>query len=717
MNYKLFDTICIRTPAYAFDENKLTETDSFFDESVFLASPVLYQENQKLNEGKAKEETKVKLSLNKYYVRASSRCTPFGTFAGISGTKMSVAEENSIVLNGRANYQRHTRLDMNYLCALASDLSDNLHLKQALKFYPNNSLYKIAGKYRYVEYFYIKARRVHQITGVDENEYLNRIVEVANNGLTISELAQIIVEDDITYEDALAFIDTLVESQILVAELYPNVSGKEQLPFYIEKLKNYNLPETENILRSLEKVNKILNYIDNNPIGDTIKYYTEIKQELDKIGTQYDEKYLFQTDMVKPVKEATISSLTITELKEAVDVLNKLSTIPSETNLTKFAQAFTERYEDKFIPLSLVLDPDIGIGYIQNNNAGDVNPLADDLFLPMKESKEQQFRFNVVQSMLLKKLKEAIALNKTEIEIDKDELKDFKSDWDNTPLTFSTMVELLGDNFLIRTAGGTSAVNLLGRFAYADKEIEKLCFQITEHEQKLRQDVIFAEIVHLPESRVGNILMRPTIREYEIPYLAQSTLPKENHIEISDLYVGVKRNKVVLWSKKHNKEVFPKLGNAHNFSANALPIYHFLCELQMQNIKSGFYINWGFIQNQFDFLPRVNYKNAILSPAKWTIKIDEIKSLLKKADENILIGIADLRNQKQIPEKVVLADGDNELFVNLKSIQHIKMLFSVIKNRPSFILEEFLFNPDKAVVKSDEGVYTNQVVFSFYKQN
>jgi hypothetical protein len=41
----------------------------------------------------------------------------------------------------------------------------------------------------------------------------------------------------------------------------------------------------------------------------------------------------------------------------------------------------------------------------------------------------------------------------------------------------------------------------------------------------------------------------------------------------------------------------------------------------------------------------------------------------------------------------------------------------VVKKRPSFYLEEFLFNPDTAVVQGPEGVFANEFIFAFFRES
>lgn len=308
------------------------------------------------------------------------------------------------------------------------------------------------------------------------------------------------------------------------------------------------------------------------------------------------------------------------------------------------------------------------------------------------------------------------------IKITDNDFKGFDENWNNLPDTMSAMVEIvnIGGKQKIKCSnlGGSSAGNLLGRFCHGDERLNQYTRQIIDFESEANQDKLLAEIVHLPESRTGNILMRPTFRKFEIPYLAKSVLNKENQLPIEDLMVSVKNgNFISLRSKKHNKEVIPHLTNAHNYSSNALPVYQFLCDMQTQNKRGYLGINLGPFTNEYEFIPRIEYEDLILSEAIWNLKKPDIEPLLKVMDSNQVFSLAlkKFKQEKRIPQFVLLTDGDNELLINFENLTSVRMLLQTVKKRPHFKLTEFLFN-ENGIVKSTDGkeYYTNQVVLSFY---
>src|SRR4029078_12745413 len=113
---------------------------------------------------------------------------------------------------------------------------------------------------------------------------------------------------------------------------------------------------------------------------------------------------------------------------------------------------------------------------------------------------------------------------------------------------------------------------------------EKECLR---EEEAHDADKIYAEVIHLPEARTGNVLMRPQLRKHEIVYMGNGSVPFAQQIMLADLLVSVRNNSVVLRSKKFNKEIIPRLSTAHNFGSGSLPVYKFLCDLQFQQLRGG----------------------------------------------------------------------------------------------------------------------------------
>lgn len=232
----------------------------------------------------------------------------------------------------------------------------------------------------------------------------------------------------------------------------------------------------------------------------------------------------------------------------------------------------------------------------------------------------------------------------------------------------------------------------------------------------MKKRKILAEVVHLPESRVGNILMRPDLRDYEIPYLANSLKEQSFQLSLDDLMVSVKGNRhIVLRSKKLNKEIIPHLTNAHNYSSNSLPIYHFLCDLQTQNMRNGIGFSFSSFINNYTFIPRITYKDIVLQEATWNFKKEEVLNLLHEINnpKELDLLVSNLRKKYSIPDYAMLNDGDNRLLINFKNLTSVQMLLNTVKNRSGFKLTEFLFQHE-SIVKSNNGFHANQLVVSFY---
>ncbi|MUP37360.1 lantibiotic dehydratase family protein [Labilibaculum euxinus] len=723
----IFSQFVLRTPLLPqmnIDEASfnLFREDPLIRKAIYLASPDLFDSLTKYQEGKVKNEKQKQAIQNAYYKylsRMSSRCTPFGLFAGCGVGQ--IGSKKDLQISDRNSFTGNTRLDMNFLCELSAHISQLDFVKNSLHFSPNSSLYPIQNEIRYVEYRYIAGKRVHFSISVKSDEFLTELLETAKQGLKIYELAETCSNADYSADDIKTFIYELIDSQLLISELDPSVCGDDFLGTIISKLKNIDV--AKEIRDKLIQVQQILKEFDQDVDTDNLNLLEEVKTLLDFFPIKYNSKHLFQVDTNIDFNGGQISSEISEQLLDTTAILNKFSRNPNKNLLDRFKENFQNRYENKNVELGLLFDVESGIQYNQSNS-GDISPLLDDLVFPAGKRGTAKTEWEALDYFLMEKMMAFAKDNKTEFIIDEKDLNQLPDKTINMPNTYYAITEIGRDRNTNETilnlgsVGGSSGANLLGRFCHANQDIHKLVNEIAEKEEKHSEGQIIAEIAHLPESRTGNVLLRPHIYKYEIPYLSNST--HKNQLGINELQVSIPDgHRVVLSTKNKDTEVLPKLTTAHNFSHNSLPIYHFLCDLQYQNKTGSLSFNWGPLIQIFKSFPRVRYKNVILSPAQWRIDKAELRSLHKHLnnESSLKSEIKKFREDRNIPDKIVLVEGDNTLFIDFEHLNLVKLLLQTVKNRPSFILQEYFFKDHKSVVKTSNGEFTNQFIFGFHKTN
>jgi hypothetical protein len=723
--YKILDVYGIRTPLLPLDygntfSNKEVLTDEDFKsliehpilkEGIYLASPELYKQIIKWEKGFLKDLKKIErlqFSILKYTTRITTRCTPFGLFASCSSG--SFGENTSLSLEDQSAYKRCSRLDTTFLAQLSQILIEDPALKSELLFYPNSSLYKINDHYRYVEYRVDNKRRSYSLEGIITTEALELVLKHAASGKKIKKLAILLVDEDINLQDAIEYIEQLIHHQLLVSELEITVTGTDYFTSLISRIKK--IPESKVTYNKLLELQKALNNLDHK-IGNSIALYKTPIKLAQELVPDLDTKYVFQTDCFSTFHNNSLSKDIKKQLDEAFVLFNKLTVPSASKNLVDFKTNFTKRFEASEVPLHLVLDAETGIGF--GSKKDDSNSILDDLQVGHTPPKRyQHVIWTDVDRMLHEKLIAATQQNKYVLSLKEEDFKDIPVNFSDLPDTLSSIIEVYKEGQLfIKGAGGSSAVNLLGRFSHGTQDLLDHVHDIVGIEEQINKDAILAEIVHLPEARTGNILQRPRFRNYEIPYLGKSSVPEEFQIPIEDLLVSVRSNSLVLRSKKLNKQILPRLGNAHNYSGSSLPIYQFLCELQNENKRSWIGFEWNEIHKNQSFLPRVTYENMIFSKARWHIETTTFKKLLKEPD--VMKNLSKWQSSLQLPDQVELIEGDHKLLIHLKNKTSVMMLGHTIKNKTRFILEEFLFK-EQGIVKDVNGnTYCNQFVVAYCK--
>lgn len=402
---------------------------------------------------------------------------------------------------------------MNYLCALAQQLNTHPAISPLLQSYPNNSIYAVGENLRYVEYHYLHNKRVHQISSVDNNAYLQQVLEKAELGASIEMLINTLIINEIEEEEASAYIKELITSQLLVSELEPAITGKEFIHQLIETLntinKNVNNNDIHAIIQLLSNAQQQIKSLDQ-ITGNSTTHYREIFEELKTLNTTIEENQLFQTDFYKSASTAFLDNSIQEQLTEAIEFLNKFSVKDENPNLKKFKENFYTQYEDAEIPLLQAIDPETGVGFKGKDTTG-VNTLLDDLHIPAKGQSTYQLNWNNQQQLLHEKLITAFKKNEYTVTFTDDDLKDFNNRSTVSPDSLIIMFRMIDDRKIyLQNSGGSSAANLLGRFAHGDT-IHQIINDITKHEQSLNEDKILAEIIHLPEAVLVTFYCAPPL--------------------------------------------------------------------------------------------------------------------------------------------------------------------------------------------------------------
>jgi len=690
-------------------------------EALFLASPALDERLDVWLEGGQDPGNKIQGAVFRYFARMAGRATPFGLFAGCSiGT---VEEQTRLLLAPRASYKRHTRLDMDYLFALTEALKNSSELRRSVLYHPNTSLYCLAGRWRYAQARVQEKVRSYHLVAADATYFLDVTLERARGGKTLAALAQALVEEDpdgeLAYDEACAFIEELVASQLLVPGLPLPVTGPEPIHPLIAELEAR--PVGAALAKPLAEARESLLAIDRTPLGLPPARYRKVASALEVLPAKVELSRLFQVDMVKPAA-ATLGSQVVDDFVRAIELLHKISRRPRKDSLSRFREAFNRRYEGREVPLFEVLDEELGIGFERPSQRAENAPLLDDIAFPPADAEELS-PWGLREALLLAKLTEAAATGATAIELSADDLEKLRSR-DPLPLpdAFCAMGTILAASpealdkgafrLYLDMAEGPSGARLLGRYCHADPRLQALVEEHLRLEEACRPDAIFAEIVHLPQGRLGNVLCRPVLRDHEIAFLGLSGAPPERQILVSDLMVSVVGDRIILRSQRLGREVIPRMTNAHNFAMRSLSTYRFLCELQTQGLAGGLAWTWGALGTA-PFLPRVTSGRLVLSRATWNLAGEELKALGTARACALFAAMGSLRAKRKLPRWVALCEHDNELPLDFENMLSIESFAHLVRDRSSVSLVEIF--PDELCAVGEEGRFVHQIVLPFLR--
>ena len=693
-------------------------------EALFVASPHLDESFSIWERDPESERGQgIEMALVRYFLRMAGRATPFGLCAGCSVGNLGVGTR--LQLEAKSGWKRHTRLDMDYLSGLTDALATDSGLRDVFLYRQNSGFYRAAGRLRYAESNVEEKEknriRSYQLVAVDETDTLNAVLVAARDGASVVQLASAIVDQEVSLEEAEEYIGQLIDNQILVPDIHLSVTGTEATQSLVEQFAAH--PATAPIADVLAKAHERLAKIDKGGLGNSPTDYRSIADLLGELPAKIELSHLVQVELIKPAPELTLGRSVMAEMTRGVKLLHRIarSTRSDPDELTQFRDAFTVRYEQRLVPLTEALDGEIGIGFPVAAHIQDrESPLLKDLDFPSRDA--EMARWDGREKLLLRKIDNALRHRLDEVTLDKEDIETLSApDPPPLPDSFAVMATVEATSETALTAGafrlflngvrGPSGAVLLGRFCHADPTLREHVEHHLRAEEALHPEAVFAEIVHLPEGRIGNILARPVLREHEIPYLGHPGVAADRQIPVTDLYLRTNGNRVELYSARLGREVIPRLTSAHNFTWRGVPIYRFLASLQHQNTPLLGW-SWGVLETA-PFLPRVTSGRLVLSRARWRTEKKELHLFGKQRGAEQFRSFQSWRAARRLPRFIALAEGDNELPLDLDNVLCVETLIDRVKGRDEATLVELFPAPDSICARGPEGRYVHEMIVPF----
>jgi thiopeptide-type bacteriocin biosynthesis protein len=687
-------------------------TNPVQQQALATASPRLFERVERWLSGETlSDEVKIINTLHKYLIRMTTRSTPYGLFAGCA--LGSLAKQTALIAESSAHVASHARLDIEYLQAIKEWLLLQPAIRAQLNLHVNTTLYQAGNYFRFIEQQRETTGRTYFISAVSCDELLSDLFAFTKAGVTQTQLVSFLNSQyQVSQDDAIGYVNELIDSQLLVFELEPTLTGDAYLTAIEKKLAS--LTSCDAIAKALSVLTGLNQLLTQRPLPLNI-----IPHYLAEQGIILPDADFIQIDATFPADTYQLSEQWFNHIQRQLKSLLVLSQPHHSSALDEFKHRFYLRYEDEEVPLAFALDHEMGVGYGNTSTLGVGSaPMLDSLNLS-GGLKHQAATLTNWQLFVLNRYTEALRYRQAEIVLtDEDLLKvgNAQDTMRTLPTSFYAFGTLLAPSaesidkeeylFALTACKGPSAVNLLSRFGEAHSALAEQLKQCAQLEENSHPDVILAEIVHFPEARAGNICYRPSLYQYEIPYLGQASVAPDYQIPLSDLYLSVRNDRLVLRSKRLNKHVIPRLSNAHNFMGG-LPVYQFLCTLQYQDAHLDLRWNWGLLSTQ-TYLPRVRYRNIILSRATWQLTNDQFKT-----DSAVV-----LRNQLYemgIPSQFVIVQGDNELRIDIDTDVSLELLMQELRRLGTVKVVECMNNPAQCPIHDGLGqAYVHELVLPFH---
>lgn len=697
---------------------KKETSTSIFKEAISIASPSLrsFYEFLNISKDEADKKTiqkveKTLISLFRYFIRMSTRTTPFGLFSRV--VQGHFGDRSDLEVRSFSDNQKRARPDMEWIFHVIKLIESDPIIFDELKVRMNKTLMVKGNRVKLPfrpQYGILNFEAIPEgANSIGLTKVVGLTLQAAKEPVDVKTLKRTIQEafPESSLDIIHNYLRQLLEQEFIISELRPpfmDIAPLEHIGAVLSGISG-----SDKWLKILSEIQALLLQYENSEIGNGEGIYHQLTEKMMNVVKTSN---LVQVD-VRLKKDVTLPRSITDDVVMGAELMCKLH-VPEGHELNEYLNRFLEKYGVyQEIPIHELFDSDWGLGI----------PKA---YQPDFISETQQVSYTR-NSILFQLVTEAIAQGSSECVLTDEHIQELTLTHDpqNAPESLEIYYSLIADSqeqvdqgdyklVLGASAGSSGAGKTFGRFLdMFDPSFIQNFEQIQTHIQRLHPQAAVAEMVFMPSSgRISNIMIGKNLSEYEIVSGTNSSKNELNTLHIDDLLVGATYDRFYIKSKKLGREIIPLQTHMFNHRISP-PIFRFLSDVTRNLTKTWSYFNWGPVE-QSPFLPRLRYKNIILSSAQWrlgkhTMGVEKFGGRREWLDK-----FYSWKKKWKVPRYIYLAMGDNRLLLDLHNplcIEELRREMGKMQNGQELLLTECMNHPSCSPLHSKGESYTGEFVF------
>lgn len=700
-------------------EKRLKEeaASSIIQEAIAVASPSLRSfleclETRIESDRKTLQKyEKTLISFLRYFIRMTTRTTPYGLFSRVG--QGYFGDRSDLDIGSVSNNRKRARPDMEWIFHIIKLIESDPVIVDELKVFRNKTMMfkgnrvKLPVRSQY-GMLNLETSPVGT-TSIGLSEVVDFTLQTAEEPIEVGVLKHAILKafPEATTDIVHHFLSQLLEQEFLLSELRPPFMDVSPLEHIQDVLSRKN--DAQQWVKLLSDIKGLLTHYEECPIGEGELIYRQLTKAMQDVAKKDN---LVQVD-VKLEKNVMLPRSVADDVVLGAELMCKMF-VDDGTGLTEYLNRFLEKYGVyQEVPIQELFDPDWGLGTPEAYQSG-MRP-------------EVQQNLYARNSVLFQLASEAICQGAVEILLTDEHIQQLTvvDSADKAPESLEIYYTLLADSaqhvdqgdyrlVLGASAGSSGAGKTMGRFLdmLDPTFIEKLKHAYTHH-QRCHPDAVMAEMVFMPANgRVANIMIGRNVMEYEIVSGTTSSKDKEHTLHVDDLLVGATYDRFYIKSKRLGKEIIPI--QTHMFNHRISPnIFRFLSDVSRTITGTWSYFNWGPVE-QSPFLPRLRYKNIIISSAQWRLSNNTLNGSHSDIDSEWDAKFNLWKNRWRVPRYVYLTMGDNRLLLDLNNplcVNELRREIGKLKNGQELLLTECIEHPSSTPITSNSEKYIGEFVF------